>query len=258
MYKKLKRFDVVTMTNDGTKGDQVLDYFGVPEERTLFYPNGVSSFLVNYKRTKYEYTYKDSQSIRLVTISRLIGWKRVFLSIEIMNKLINVMKLDRFNLTIYGYGSDDEKQYLNLLINNYRLDQHIVLAGPIEYSNIPVIFEHNDILISLYKYSNLSNSLLEAIFFNFPIITIYDEAILRILEQNNGFDLIYLFKEEKDEEELVYSITNFIMNIDIFQIRKKRAEMKDHNWNLTWEYRIEKEIALLDRIVKYPATAKNI
>jgi glycosyltransferase involved in cell wall biosynthesis len=83
------------MTNDGTKGDKVLEFFGVNNEKIVFLPNGISEYL-QMKKKVMNYEKTNNNKIRLVTISRLIRWKRVFLSVEIMNIIINKFNRKEF------------------------------------------------------------------------------------------------------------------------------------------------------------------
>lgn len=248
-YKRLKRFDYITMTNDGTCGDAVLNYFGVDKKKIIFLPNGISSTIINtrlnFKNNSYNYIAIKNAKIHLMTLSRLIAWKRVDLAIEIANALANEMKFNGFILDIYGFGTQDEIFRLKKLINKFRLENNVNIKGSANYEYVPDILLRHDILLSLYKDTNVTNPVLEAAYLNMPIITIKNKDLLSILNIDSEDNNIFLF-DEFDIKELVHDIADFIRKINIIELREKSFKLRMSN-NIhkiySWEDRIKIEIS---------------
>lgn len=246
-YNKLKKFDLVTMTNDGTFGDYVLDYFEVKNTNYVFLTNGISRYVID-KRGELTWDYSDSVgTINLISISRLIGWKRVYLSIELMNLLINVHKNLNFNLNIYGYGNLKEVNQLHSLINKYSLEKYVEVLGEVRYEDVPSILMKSDFLLSLYKLTNVTNPLLEAIYLNVPIISICDENLNKIISSDYNKN-IFLFSEDVSEEFLVEEIALFLDKCNINRIRSNRRNLFNKNVSVvnSWEERVKIEVSKLE------------
>lgn len=248
-YKKLKYFDHITMTNDGTHGDIVLNYFGVDKNKIIFLPNGISSTIINtrlnFKNNASKYIDIENDKIHLMTLSRLISWKRVDLAIEVANVLANEKKVDSFILDIYGFGTQDEILRLKKLINKYKLENNVNIKGPINYDYVPDILLTHDILLSLYKDTNVTNAVLEAAYLNMPIITIKNRDLLSILNIDNEDNNIFLF-DEFHIKELIYDIADFINKINITELREKSFKLRMRNNNhaiYSWEDRVKIEIS---------------
>jgi len=75
---------------------------------------------------------------------RLKGPKRV---VEVANNLINHKHLDNVKFTIIGDGPKKYIDEINLLINEYGLNDKVTLAGPLEQKEIIVVLNTTDIFI---------------------------------------------------------------------------------------------------------------
>lgn len=239
-YRLSKLFDMCAITNDGTNGRKVLEYFGVDRNKIAYFPNGISSKL----KTSSSLTKIDTSCIRLFTLSRLIGWKRVYLSVLIMDKLVNLYGCKNFMLNIYGFGNDDEISFITKIIEEKQILPYVKLNGPIAFDKIQDVYNNNDILMSLYKNTNVTNPLLEAMYVNKYIISIKDDNLVDIVS-SIGYSNIFLFNEVS-EEQLISDIAEFILN---FNFNNKRI-IKD--FDLSWNERIHKELSILESCISAP------
>jgi hypothetical protein len=246
-YVQLNKFNLVTMTNDGTYGDIVLDFFKVKRDNYIFLTNGISSQIINIKKSLEYNTPINSDKIILSSVSRLIGWKRVYLSVELMNLLVNKLNNNIFILNIYGYGNEYEVNYLKDLIFKYNLKDFVNVIGEVPHEHVTNIFMHTDFLLSLYKFTNVTNPLLEAIYLNVPIISIKDDSLLKIVTHNINQN-IFLFAENSNEQYLVNEIAAFLNNCDINEIRKIRKDNFNSEVNIvnSWEERVNLEVNKLN------------
>ena len=246
-YSKLKSFDLVCMTNDGTYGDIVLKHYGIKPSAYLHIMNGISEGIVQFAN-KYSYEKPNKTNIKLVTVSRLVGWKRVYLGIELLNVLINIKGREDFTFDIYGHGNEVEIIYLTKLIEKYKLQKYVTIKGQISHEKVASVMTDADFIVSLYKMTNVTNPLLEAMFLNVPIITLADSSLLSIV-QNDENKNRYIF-EEIDEDSVINQIAEFLVSCDIEQVRQKRLELNasvPHEL-MTWEKRINTEVKKLNSI----------
>ena len=246
-YSKLKGFDLVCMTNDGTNGDYVLQHYGLKPSSYLHIMNGISERVVKFSE-KYTYEIQKRPIIKLVTVSRLVGWKRVYLGIELLNLLVNKKKRKDFTFDIYGHGNEEEVVFLKTLIEKYNLHGYVTIKGKISHDKVASVMTDADFLVSLYKMTNVTNPLLESMFLNVPIITLADSSLLSIVKNDEKKNR-YIF-EEADENSVINQISEFLHNCDMEQVRLKRFALNGivPFELMTWEKRINTEVKRLNSI----------
>lgn len=96
--KKINHFDGAIMTNGVTNGDKVLEYFNA--KKILFLPDGIATDFANevqQRNHRKNRIPENKDKIKLYTLSRMIAWKRIHLSVEIMNTLVNVLRTKNSN-----------------------------------------------------------------------------------------------------------------------------------------------------------------
>lgn len=241
--KHAKMLDACIMTNDGTKGKEVLKHFFVADDNILFITNGIPNNIATVKQRLKKSKKSSDAPITLFTLSRFTYWKRVNLSIEIINNLINNLQDFRYRLNIYGVGSHQETKDIDMLIERYNLEEYIKINGKIAFSEIYRVFHENDILISLYMFSNLCNPVLEAMYLSKPIITIQQDELIEIFnERSNKLVLI----DETDENEIVSAITQYLHKMSTQDISAFIDCCIDDSVKiLTWQDRIKHEIEFI-------------
>jgi len=242
--KKIKHFDGAIMTNDGTNGDKVLEYFNA--KKILFLPNGISTDFVNevqqrnYRKNRIP---ENKDKIKLYTLSRIIPWKRVHLSVEIMNVLVNIYKNKKYELNIYGKADDKYLLYINNLIKKYSLENFIKIHGPVEYDKVAKIHYDNDILLSLYTTTNATNPVYEAIYIRNIVITLRDINLDNILKSN---PFVVYFENDPEEQKISKQIGTYLNNFSLrdyyINCFRKNKVIDDI---FTWEERIQKEIEFI-------------
>ena len=246
-YKKLPKYDYITMTNDGTKGDKVLKLYGVPDSKIIFITNGLSESIIN-KKLEISNTYQSNSNnkIKLMNLSRLIPWKRVDLSIEIANILTNEFGFQDYEIDIYGAGSDFEYRKLNERIGECHLENNVYVCGPVPFASVSDIILDHDFLISLYLFTNIANPLLEAAYLGIGIISITSDDLLEILDSTK--DNIALFKETT-ESDLCRQIAIYIREMNFEKMRRyKTASIIEKTCShklFSWNERCQKEISII-------------
>ena len=80
-----------------------------------------------------------------------------------------VSKNKEVRLIIIGYGP--EKENLENMISDLKMDKHVELKGKIEHNSLPRIYQSSDIFILPSLHEGMSNTILEAMASGLPIIT---------------------------------------------------------------------------------------
>lgn len=119
------------------------------------------------------------------------------------------------------------------------LSDYVKICGSVPFNKVLNVYEENDIFLSLYKDTNVTNPLLEAVSLNKIVISIKDNNLIELLKDTKSGRVFLI--EEKNEVELVDSIAILLKDVDF-------SALKDtENFDLSWENRINKEISFLMR-----------
>ena len=154
------RADVAIMTDDGTRGLEVMRKLNPGlARRTRFWRNGVDPAPDSPAADGPDVPWRDdATALRLLTVSRLVGWKRVDRAIRAMP--IVVRHLGRVVLAIVGDGP--EMPALKALAADLGVIDAVRFVGHVPHAEVGRYYQHADIFLSLYDLSNVGNPLLEA------------------------------------------------------------------------------------------------
>lgn len=240
------RSDLIIMTNDGTKGDKAVERIKRTKRgEVAFLVNGVDNFILNHDATlRLKGELRFPQSPVFLSVSRLVGWKKVDRNIRLLRTLLDA-GVDRFNYIVVGEGA--ERSNLEKLVVESGLSMHVKFVGAVKHSDVGVYYAAADYFLSMYDSSNVGNPLLEAIKSNLIIVTLNNGDTGSWIEHNkNG--LIY------DSVEI--SMRDFAS--DVLRL------MQDQGWNFTirqevmktaksklwsWEERLDREVALVGALL---------
>ncbi len=240
--------DIVIMTDDGTMGDKVLKRLGNKSNNIYFWKNGVE-FLDKSKnkkiekieelRTKYGINPEDKV---LLTISRLVNWKRVDRSIIALSKVIKTEP--RCKLVILGEGS--EKENLIALSENLKVSDHVIFIGAVKHEEIWNYLNLADIFLSLYDLSNLGNPLFEAMICGKPIITLDVGNTSSIIKNNKNGVLLQVYELSELPSRILYCLSN----IDFAnELGKQANDFAMRNfWD--WKTRLSTEVKIVNDLVQ--------
>ena len=236
--------DLVIMTNDGTQGDQVLKSLGVNMERVRFWMNGVDWELFRSLPEKTEarnYLQIDAQRV-LLTVSRLVGWKRVERAIQALPEIVRSFP----NTILLVVGDGPERKKLERLAKDLGVQDHVRFEGAVPHKEIPKYLAAADIFLSFYDYSNVGNPLLEAMMAGKCIVTLNNGDTGRFIR--NGENGILL--EYKDLPKLPKVIKELLANEDLRNRLGANARKfaEEHFWS--WQERMDAEIQEVSALVE--------
>ncbi|EXS24703.1 glycosyltransferase [Acinetobacter pittii] len=231
--------DLTIMTNDGTNGDKaLLKLRGINKLGNMrFWVNGVDK--IRHKK----WPESNNEKIKIVSISRLIEWKRVDRCIKVVEKLVESGFVN-FEYEIIGGG--DLKSKLEKLVESLGLNNFIKFSGAIPHTEALEKLENSQIFFSMYDSSNVGNPLLEAIRANKIIVTLNNgDTGSWIKHKING--LIY---DPSDEyyEQAATDIYNIIKdpNIRVSMLEQVALTEKNKLWD--WHERLSNEESLVKNL----------
>jgi len=232
--------DLCIMTNDGTQGDKALDLIkSGNRENMLFLVNGVNNF---------PYPVNSAQSIkdeiRILTVSRIVGWKRLDRVVSICAKLLQA-GFSRFSVTMIGDGP--EKENIEKSIIEKGLTDHIKMIGAVPHSEINENLRDAHAFLSFYDSSNVGNPLLEAIRANKIIFTLNNgDTGEWIFHKKNGF----IYEPQVGfEEEVCRDLMELVKNPDLVRTIQKGIKETEVDKLWTWKERFEFETESVGKLV---------
>lgn len=234
--------ELYIMTDDGTCGDKVLEYFGINKEKIIFLKNGVDYNDNNdFEHNKQEYIIKYKNSYILLCVSRLDYWKRVDRSIllikELLKRNINVI------LIIVGDGAD--KCRLLKLVNDYNLKNNVIFLGNIDNRKLKSIYLKCDLFLSLYDLSNVCNPVLEAMAYGCCVVALNNGGIDKIITNGkNGITIDF-----NNYCKLTEIIIDLLINENKRKTIGKNASEYIKKYFYTWHDRINMEIDIIEKYV---------
>lgn len=230
---------LVVISNDGTRGDKVMEKFGVPEGKRLFLINGL-----NHGDNE---SYLDIRSIfptdtfLVAAMGRLVASKGID---RILCALPEALEyVPELKLVIIGDGRQRKK--LESIAESLGVSSVVRFVGQISHDKIVNTLKQADLYISAQYLSNLSNCTLEAVLAGIPIISLADGSLDSLFE--NGEDSI-LLNPKNAEKELPQAIKK-IARDKAFNRRLRRGIKKRREEVWTWHDRISFELKAIERII---------
>ena len=241
--------DLIIMTDDGTFGDKILKKLGNTSP-TVFWKNGLDLIELNYSEEqkkamrqacRKELKITDSD-IMLLTVSRLVDWKRVERSIYGLYQCAK--QVPQARLVIVGDG--EARPRLEQLVQSLGLENRVIFTGSVTHDKVYDYLAAADIFLSLYDLSNVGNPLLEAMTLGKCIITL-DVGTTReeIKNRENGILLTY-----DALDQLGNTIVELSMNEGVRrELGEHAAEYaKTHFWS--WSDRMNAEVERIEALLK--------
>ena len=233
------RANLVIMANDGTQGDEVLQYLGIPRDTVRFWVNGVNIQPIDPSQNEIDEIrqalgYGPDVHI-LIALSRLVAWKRLDRIISAMPRIVSQRPKTRLLIVGDGEGRAD---YENL-VRDLKMENFITFAGAVPHSDVMKYMSLGDIFVSLYDLSNVGNPLLESMALGKCIVTLENGGTSSIVkDQING---ILLNPDKLD------TLPDVIISLLDDDERRNRLGQNAKAFALnsfwTWDDRMKREIA---------------
>jgi len=234
--------DLLIMTNDGTQGNRMLEHLGVPEERYVFWRNGIAfekDLDPNFDPAAFRLAEGIApETVLLTSASRMVVWKRIDRMLKACAELGE--SLD-FLLVLIGDGV--ERPGLEHLAESLGLGQRVRFTGALPHRSVIQWHQAADILISTFDVSNVGNQLLEAQPLGKPYVSVDTGDTADILiDGRNGL----LVADMDDAGSLAEAMSRLIRDPALReQFGRGALEVADEQV-CSWEERMEREVALVE------------
>lgn len=154
--------DLIIMANDGTLGDKVLDFLGVPKQKYRFYMNGVVKD--NLYRPDIdialvrEKTHVPAENVFLLYAGRFFYFKRIDRLLRVFARAFEQYR----KMTLVLIGDGPEKKPCENLARELGVADNVRFLGALPHSEVMDYLNACDIYVAFYDLSNLSNSMIES------------------------------------------------------------------------------------------------
>jgi len=183
---------------------QLIEEFGVAEGKITVVPIYVESRIKNYElRIK-----NNSEKFIFLTVGRLVPVKNINLQIEVMEEIVESLKLKVKSLRIelWIVGSGPERKNYELRITNYELGKNIKLLG--RKDNLDEYYNSADAFLLTSNSEGWGLSVIEAAAHGLPII-MTDVGLAGEVIKNNESGLVI---PVGDKEKLIEAMEKIIID----------------------------------------------
>jgi len=236
--------DLTIMANDGTQGDTVLSQLNMDMSKVKFWMNGVNKdiYKSDFSKKAFKKSFGIPEQTRIIlSISRLVYWKRVDRIIVAMKKI--VPSFPDVKLLIIGDGP--EKNKLEKLSTSLLLNKNVCFIGSLPHNQVFDYLNSADLFVSLYDLSNVGNPLLEAMVYGKCIITLNTGDTGRFIQNEHNGILVDIERINM----LPNIICRLLENDEMRQLLGQKAKefAKRKFWD--WDERMEAEIKAVERLL---------
>lgn len=226
--------DLIIMANDGTRGDKVLDFLGVPQEKYRFYLNGVNKNDVYRPDVDVARIRKKAhvlaENLFLLHTGRFFYFKRIDRLLKVFARAF--LQYPKATLVLIGDGP--EKNACKDLANELGVADNVVFLDSLPHCEVMDYLNACDVYVAFYDLSNLSNSMIESCVCGKCIITTAVGGTTDLL--TNGVNAIVIEKHD-DIEAITRALVGVLRSPNerarlAEGARKRGSELK------TWEERM--------------------
>lgn len=229
---------LLIVTNNGSEGDKILDYLGFPSQKVRFWING-------YSPNEFRIEKRKSNKINILSVCRYESSKGIYEITKAFSILIKFHHFPNVNLTVVGDGSEFKK--LNCFINKLGIKNRVCLAGAIKREHLYKYYNNADIFVSINKIDILSNSVLEAMRYNLPIIALRTVATSTLLKNNDNCILL------ENDNNLIFNLSEALYELINHKNTREKLGSRAYDTVIsnqwTWEERVAAEVKEIELLI---------
>jgi glycosyltransferase involved in cell wall biosynthesis len=245
------RADLYVMTDDGTKGDEVLRRLNPgSKDKTRFWRNGLD--LQNARPPTAEEAAAARESLGLapddfvlVTSSRLARWKRVDRAVD----AVAILKQGGVRAKLLVVGDGEERANLERQASALNVTDRVSFVGAVSQTEVQRYLWAADVFLSVNELSNVGNPLLEAMLAGRCIVTL-DEGDTRSLIRDGETGVLLRGGEPAAIADALASL---------IQDQERRESLAAGALTLaqrefwSWEQRLDAEVEAVEALVRRPS-----
>ncbi len=234
------------ITKDATRADLLAKTLGVPDYKIKSYRNGVEFDMYNpdpeIKKRICEQLGINPKLKIIISTARIIPFYDVG---KLVYALPQLFKENSESVCIIA-GDGPEKKSLEEFVQKHNIQSRVFWTGKVDRTYIKDLLNTADIYVSTSDYSNCNNNTWEAMVTGKCIVTIEDELTKEIIV--SGKDGILIQKDKL--HTLPQVLKELLENASYRQQLANAMLIKSKEVLETWPQRMEKELKLLEELVK--------
>jgi glycosyltransferase involved in cell wall biosynthesis len=236
--------EALIITDDGTISvADIRERLGIPDERIWMYRNGIdkASFTSGPLKPQVRAELGLPQDAKvLLWVSQLVNWKRVDRIIDAMPEV--AAHCPAVQLVILGDGPD--RQPLEAQADRLGV-RHLVRFEGFVAGGVAALFHSADLFTAFYDYANVSNSLLEAMLSGITVVALDNGHTSEVVKHmENG-----LLVDPRRIGDIPETVTRVLVDDELRERLSRNAAAYADRVLLTWDERIDKEIAMIEAAV---------
>lgn len=240
--------DLYIMTDDGTRGDDVIASLN-PEARSKlrFWRNGL-----DLDRLRPAGTLERNQSRRalglpdaafvMLTASRLVGWKRIERAVAALPKILDTIP----SALLLIVGDGQERVKLEQLARRLGVEMSVLFTGGVPQEEVMGYMHAADLFLAVADLTNGGNPLLEAMTCGMPIVAVDGGDTRDLIEDGVTGRLLPSGEPAAIARAVVDLAHDAAGRQQLGAAARRYAE--EHFW--TWEQRLQAELEEVERLVE--------
>lgn len=243
--------DLYIMTDDGTRGDDVIAKLhpkATPKLR--FWRNGLDLDRLRpagplERNSQRRAIGLPDDAFVMLTASRLVAWKRIDRAISALPLVLKAVP----SALLLVVGDGEERGRLERQAEELGVGRHVLFIGAVPQQDVVGYMHASDMLLAVADLTNVGNPLLEAMTCRMPIAAV-DGGDTRDLIEDGVTGLLL---SSGDTETIANAVVTLAEDAAIRQRLGEGAReyASEHFW--TWDARLQAELEEVERLVQEPS-----
>lgn len=231
--------ELLILTQDGTRGDDAYNQMRMDKRKIIVPLNGVD---FSRKCENYDNKYELLRNKYVISyIGTVGGWKRTDLFIKTLGKIKKIIP----NICYCIIGDGPLLNILKERVKSAGLHDSVLFTGRVSQDERKYLLKLSKIYVSMYKYTNLTNTFLEAIVQGIPSLVILNGKTKLVAK--DGVNCLYV-DEMKPEQSLINKIEYLYKNPHQRLLLGKNARIYSKKNLLSWDDRCRNDLKLIKKV----------
>ena len=230
------------ITQDGTQANKIAEAFGVDGDRLRIWFNGIDKDAVIDQKADGVLWPVPAGTKSILWLGRLQGWKHPERALEAFDQLRKIR--DDVHLVFIGSGSSVPA--LTTKVDQLQLNDCVHFLGSVSHKSVSAYCKKADIFLSLLDFSNLSNTVIEAMSSGCCVVAL-DNGDTDLLIKDGETGILV----NPDSLSTLPNLLNKLLNDQEYRTSiGKRAQNFIYEHLPSWEERINQEVDLLENLAR--------
>jgi glycosyltransferase involved in cell wall biosynthesis len=246
--------DLVIMTDDGTRGDEVLARLNpAMKAKTRFWRNGLDLDRLHHASPAERAVARRSLDVAddgfvMLTASRLAAWKRVDRAIRAMPRIRSWVP----GAMLLVVGDGEERARLEALARDLRVADAVRFVGAVPQADVMSYMQASDVFLAIADLSNVGNPLLEAMACGMCVVAVDAGDTKDLIADGRSGRLVDGSNRSGIARPLEERLADLLVSLaGDAQQRSRLSEgateyARDNFW--TWEQRMAAEVEAVEAI----------